>query len=162
MRILALDLATKTGWACHLPGRGEEIFSGVQDFNLKRGESQGMRWVRFTRWLQGMLADSRPHVVVYERPHHRGGAPTEVAVGFATHLQSTIEGWNEQHLEHQIEYAPCHTATLKKFATGKGNASKKAMIDAFIRKFNRRPIDDNEADAVWHPPHCKDEFGGVA
>jgi hypothetical protein len=42
MNILTLDLATKTGWASNILGRR----SGVVEFQLKRGESPGMRFLR--------------------------------------------------------------------------------------------------------------------
>ena len=45
--ILALDLATKTGWA--LQDRTGAIASGMQEFSLKRGESKGMRFLRFRK-----------------------------------------------------------------------------------------------------------------
>lgn len=38
---------------------------------------------------------------------------------------------------------------LKKFATGNGNASKEDMKQAYAERFNRLPLDDNEADAFW-------------
>ena len=46
--ILALDLGSTCGWALRPDGRLE---SGVQVFDLKRGESPGMRFVRFSAWL---------------------------------------------------------------------------------------------------------------
>ena len=36
---------------------------------------------------------------------------------------------------------------LKKYATGNGNASKDDMKQAYTARFNRLPLDDNEADA---------------
>lgn len=46
-------------------------------------------------------------------------------------------------------------ATLKKFATGKGNAPKDAMIAAAIRRFGFAGSDNNEADAylLWCLAH---------
>ena len=46
MRILALDLATKTGWALW---DGARIESGVQDFTKGRGESNGMLLLKFNK-----------------------------------------------------------------------------------------------------------------
>lgn len=37
--------------------------------------------------------------------------------------------------------------TVKKFATGSGNASKDEMVEAMIKKYGITPEDDNEADA---------------
>lgn len=45
-----------------------------------------------------------------------------------------------------IEVPP---ATLKKYATGKGNASKSEMLAAAIRRLDYPGADDNEADALW-------------
>jgi hypothetical protein len=56
MNILALDLGTRTGWAMAENGRTK---SGVQLFDVKRGESPGMRYLRFNRWLEDMAAGER-------------------------------------------------------------------------------------------------------
>ena len=68
--ILALDLGSRTGWALWDGVRTE---SGVQIFDLKRGESPGMRFVRFNGWLSSWATDGhRPSLVAYEQTHHRG------------------------------------------------------------------------------------------
>lgn len=137
MRILTLDLATKTGWATNYPEA-----SGVDTFDVRRGESPGTRYLRFTGWLREKIDLIRPELVVYEKAHHRGGAATEVAVGFATHLQSVCAAAG-------IEHAAIHTSTIKKYATGKGNAGKAEMMAAYQKRWGRAPIDDNECDARW-------------
>ena len=135
MKVLALDLATKSGWATNV-GRQ----SGVQTFDVKRGESPGMRFLRCRAWLQEMLdLLGGIDVIVYEQAHHRGGAATAVCVG----LVSTVLTFAA---EHGIETMPVHTAELKKFATGRGNAPKAAMIEA-AKARGWSSADDNEADA---------------
>jgi Holliday junction resolvasome RuvABC endonuclease subunit len=114
MRILALDFATKTGWAT-------AGLSGVQVFDTKRGESPGMRFLRFRAWLAETIALSQPAVIAYEQPHHRGGPATEVAYGFLTEVKTACAG-------KMIELMPVHSSTLKKWATGKGNAGKGEMV----------------------------------
>ena len=49
--------------------------------------------------------------------------------------------------KYNIETMPVHTATLKKFATGNGRASKEDMVKAAIQR-GWNPVDDNEADAI--------------
>jgi len=84
MKILALDLGTKTGWALAENDRTE---SGVQVFDVRRGESPGMRYLRFNRWLEELTgATPKPDLIAYEQPHHRGGAATEIAAGFSTRV----------------------------------------------------------------------------
>ena len=136
MRILALDLATKTGWA-HSSGP-----SGVQSFALRRGDSSGMRFVYLRAWLTRMEENEPFDLIAYEQPHHRGGRATEVLLGLAT----TVQGWAA---ENGKEVTTRSTSELKKHATGKGKASKLSMMLSAERKFGREPEDDNEADAMW-------------
>lgn len=139
--VLALDTATLTGWAMRL---GQTIHSGTQSFqhDAKR-ESQGMRFLRFSKWLRSMIQDHKVKLVCYEQPHQRGGAATTVAVGLTTHLMSVCE-------EYGVQYAAVHTATLKLHATGKGNAGKGQMEEAAkAAGWWHSGMDDNEVDARW-------------
>lgn len=42
-----------------------------------------------------------------------------------------------------------NVASIKKFATGSGRATKLDMINACVTKYNYRPRTDDEADAFW-------------
>jgi Holliday junction resolvasome RuvABC endonuclease subunit len=55
-----------------------------------------------------------------------------------------LSAWCEQHA---IPYQGVPVGTIKRHATGKGNANKDAMLDA-VRGWGYAPIDDNEADAI--------------
>ncbi|HEA68402.1 MAG TPA: hypothetical protein ENI07_16510, partial [Desulfobacterales bacterium] len=86
MNILALDLATKTGYACRYdsPTLANRIISGVQVFDVKRGESPGVRFLRCRAWLNEMNDLVKPDIISYEQAHHRGGAATACGVGLVT------------------------------------------------------------------------------
>jgi hypothetical protein len=146
--ILALDCATKTGWA--LIANGKVFESGVQDFSRRRGESNGGMFLRFRSWLLGMMGLYT--FVVYEQAHHRGGAATEICVNLTGRVQ-------EVAAEHNIEYATYHTASLKKWATGKGKGDKSEMIKAAQAKTGKEPQDDNEADAILLGLMAWEEYG---
>jgi len=135
IKILALDLATKTGWA-HSDGP-----SGVQSFALSRGESPGMRFLKFRGWLDRVATEAPFQVVAYEQPHLRGGHATEVLAGMVGILQA----WAA---DHGIETVMRHSGEIKRHATGKGNANKDAMIET-AKERGWSPEDDNEADALW-------------
>lgn len=151
MNILALDCATRTGWAVQLDGH---IESGVQDFSRKRGESgNGLIFLRFRGWLINNFKNSGIKVIAYEQAHHRGGASTEIGVNLTGRIQ-------EFAAENNIEYMAVHTGTIKKFATGSGTAGKPAIMDWFKSKTGRAPIDDNEADAMALLWYVKSELGG--
>lgn len=152
MIILSLDVATKTGWA--LMSSGNVLESGVEDFSRKRGESSGMMFLRFRKWLEFVLKwPVEFDLVVYEQSHFRGGAATEICVNLTGRVQECCA-------EHGIEYATVHTATLKKWATGHGKASKEDMIKRAKEILKRDPIDDNEADAVLIGAWATQEYGG--
>ena len=150
MIILAIDPGTKTGWALG-DGLWIKTISGTQDFSLKRGESPGMKFLMFRSWLVRMIDESSPDMIIFERAHHRGGAATETCVGITTIIQTLCA-------EQSVEYAAIHSATIKKHATGKGNASKEQMMNQAIKK-GWAFQDDNEADALWLLDYSKENYG---
>lgn len=52
-------------------------------------------------------------------------------------------------IERRIPYAIVPPATLKKYATGKGNADKTAMAMAAYKRAGVEFADDNQCDAWW-------------
>lgn len=138
--ILAIDLGTHTGWAIHqLDGT---ITSGTEHFTPKRFEGGGMRYLRFKRWLNEILSSSQHiNAVFFEEVRRHAGVDAAHAYGgFMSHLTA----WCEQH---NIPYQGVPVGTIKKHATGKGNAGKEEMIAAAIKR-SHAPGDDNEADAL--------------
>ncbi len=138
MKVLSLDLATKTGWASYDNGN---VDLGSADFSLKRGESPGMRFLRCRSWLREMKQLlGAIDLIVYEQPHQRGGHPTQVAMGLVAEVLSFAARAN-------IETTSYHATNLKKWSTGKGNAKKEDMIKE-AEKRGYIVANDDEADAV--------------
>lgn len=159
--ILALDMATATGWA--LRDRDGTVTSGTQGFDLKRGESTGMRLLRFRRWLREMIWPGyrdrielvgAVDVVAYEQPilHAKRQRNTSVAHNLEGVLLPELEA-------RSINYTNVTPAALKKHATGKGNSGKPAMIAAAEARWGIKPADDNEADALCVLAWALDEIG---
>jgi Holliday junction resolvasome RuvABC endonuclease subunit len=97
------------------------------------------------------LVGGQADVIVYEQAHHRGGAATAVCVGLVTEVQAFAA-------EHGIELMPVHTGSLKKWATGRGNATKQEMsVAARLRGWD--PQDHNEADAILLLEYARRELG---
>jgi Holliday junction resolvasome RuvABC endonuclease subunit len=101
-----------------------------------------MRYLRFGKWLDQTLDVTGGIDAVYfeEVRRHAGTDAAHIYGGFLAALSS----WCEQH---GIAYQGVPVGTIKRFATGKGNAHKQAMIAA-IRERGFEPKDDNEADAI--------------
>ena len=138
MNILAIDPGTHCGWASF---DGERVESGVHEFRLGRGDSPGMRFLQFNAWLAEMIALVKPTLIVFERPHLRGGYATDLLVGFTTRIE-------ERCAEAGLECHAVHSATLKKAATGSGRADKLGMMRAMSERYGRTIDNDNEADAL--------------
>jgi len=138
--VLALDLGQKAGWA--LRGADGQITSGVMEFRPGRFEGAGMTFLRFKRWLAEMksAAGGIDAVFFEEVRAHAATLAAQVHGGFLAHLSAWCE-------HHEIPYSGVPVGTIKRHVTGKGNASKQAVIEA-VRTLGHDPVDDNEADAL--------------
>ena len=139
--ILALDLGTTTGWACR--PRDDTIVHGWASFKPGRYEGGGMRYLRFKQWLgelDGTLGGELQAVYFEEVRRHASTDSAHVYGG----LMATLTAWCEHR---KIPYQGVPVGTIKKHATGKGNADKAAMVEAMQQRGH--PLtDDNEADSL--------------
>ncbi len=138
--ILALDLGTTTGWALRLATG--QILHGSVSFRPSRFDGGGMRFVRFSAWLDTLIADAGSLEAIYfeEVRRHLGVDAAHLYGGFL----ATLTAWCEHR---SIAYQGVPVGTIKRHATAKGNAGKDAVIAAVTaRGFS--PKDDNEADAI--------------
>jgi Holliday junction resolvasome RuvABC endonuclease subunit len=132
-----LDLGTKTGFAIW---KGGEVMSGVKRLRHDRRAS-GVRFSDFRNWLIAAIKACDPDSVYFERVYaHKGTEAAHVYGGFMYTLAAVCE-------EMRIRCVGIPVGTIKKFAAGKGNATKEEMI-AFARSKGFDPADDNEADAL--------------
>lgn len=139
MRILGIDPGTKCGWAIN----NGLIESGVWNLAPGRHEGGGMRGLKLRHQLDSLRqASNEPMVVFYELVRrHLGTDAAQIYGG----IVMVLTAWCD---EHGIPYEGLPVGTVKKHATGKGNASKEEMIQAAQQKFGIEPRDDNEADAL--------------
>ena len=152
--VLALDLGTTTGWALRAQDGG--ITSGTMTFRPSRFEGGGMRYLRFRGWLAEIarLSGGLARIGFEEVRAHAGTDAAHLYGGFLAHLSAWCE-------ERGIPYEGVPVGTIKRFATGRGNADKAAMIAA-IRARGFAPADDNEADAIALLLWLTDARGGRA
>ena len=140
LTVLAIDLGTTTGWA--LRARDQQIAHGFISLKPQRFEGGGMRFLRFKRWLselKDMATDI--HAVYFEEVRRHAGVDAAHVYGG---LMATLTTWCEHH---KVPYQGVPVGTIKKHATGKGNASKDDVIAA-MRALGHPVTDDNEADAL--------------
>ncbi|SFB02883.1 Holliday junction resolvasome RuvABC endonuclease subunit [Collimonas sp. OK607] len=140
LTVLAIDLGTTTGWA--LRSRDHQIAHGFVSLRPQRFEGGGMRYLRFKRWLSEIkVAANDIHAVYFEEVRRHAGVDAAHVYGG---LMATLTAWCEHH---NIPYQGVPVGTIKKHATGKGNAGKEDVIVA-MRAKGHPVTDDNEADAL--------------
>lgn len=132
-KILALDIATKTGWKT-------ETSSGVWDLKPNRGESEGMRVVRFKSKVKELIQLEEINIISYERP----GGRNKYSIITASEMIGVLK---DLSIEMNVDIACYSSKEIKRFATGNGNCNKEAMIKA-AKELGYHPKDDNEADAI--------------
>lgn len=152
--ILALDLGSATGWA--IRNSRCRILHGTVEFRPTRFEGGGMRYLRFSKWLDQTLEVTGGIDAVYfeEVRRHVGTDAAHVFGG----LLATLTSWCEAH---GIPYQGVPVGTWKRHACGKGNADKQAVIAA-MRERGFEPSDDNEADAIAILLWALETAGGMA
>lgn len=106
--ILGLDLSTKTGWTVRKKDAG--YVSGVEHFRVGTRESKGMVFVKFGRWLTMMVLKYDVDLIVYEMPHHQGGAATNLLIGLATEIKKV-----HSHLLDLAQKKEEYLSTLTEF-----------------------------------------------
>lgn len=156
-RILALDLGTRMGYAVGI--NGKLLISATREDKPGRYSGGGMRYLQFRNWLTEVHASTAFDRVYFEEVRrHLSTDSAHVYGGLLAHLTAWCE-------EHHIPYEGLPVGTIKKDATGKGNASKEDIILAMIDRWGKpldkgrwttpkkgkptfKSRDDNEADAM--------------
>jgi len=166
LKILALDLGTKTGWALSDNGvvtSGTWVLAKPEEIERMRAEGLDRCCDFRSQRLRQHIDNIDPHVVYFEDIQF---AKTLLQVQLWASLRAMV--WLRSSISQVVAV---DVGTLKKFATGKGNADKEHMAAAAIKQGafllgrNRKgkpvtikpepggesgPVaDDNEIDAWW-------------
>lgn len=140
MRIVSLDLGSVTGFAVKSENG---LSSGTLNFK-KSGKFHDSGYKALYDWLRAFLEGPHEHpwvTVVVERPHAgRFLAPVRILFG----LLAVVHLFCDLFKIRLVEYSP---KEIKKFWTGKGNASKDEMVAKTQEKFPR-VTDHNQSDAI--------------
>jgi crossover junction endodeoxyribonuclease RuvC len=140
--ILALDIATRTGFAIlRADGR---IESGTEHFDIRRHEHEGHRFIRFRHWLLDVKQAHGPlERIAFERVVHVGDGQAYAAQLYGGFMACLLMFC----AHHEIPQVGFAVGAIKKAWTGKGNAKKDQMV-ARCKELGFLPRDDNEADAI--------------
>ena len=158
--VLALDVATVTGWAvgpigAAAPATALEASAGITDpqplsgthrIGIK-GTKDGAFFSAYEHWLRDLVAVHAPDYIVYEAPYISTDKHIKTArrlLGMAAITEMTA---------HQlgVKVFEANNATVRKHFCGKGNAPRGELKRMVQEECTRRGwvfTDDNEADAL--------------
>jgi len=142
--ILALDLATNTGWCCGKPTDANPEFG---HFTIPpTGDDVGRFGLTFAAWLKGVVIARRPELLIFEAPilpKKTQPMTTRKLMGLAVLTEMIARSQNVRCREGRA-------SSVKKHFTGYGHAKKVDTIE-ICRRYGWRVTTDDEADAcaLW-------------
>ena len=141
---IAFDPGKITGIAAHADD------GGILTTSIRLRKYQGGQ---FFYMLQAAITPT-----LYKLGAYRDFMPTKVIIERAGHFKS----WHAAHVQHAVgAYIEAwafelnlpvryvSAGEMKKHATGKGNASKKLILEAFRKKWGEKVTDEHEVDAAF-------------
>jgi len=153
MNVLALDLATNSGWALgalgdHVPAFGSIRF-GARDC------SHEARFAHALQWISDFLKRHEADVLVFEEPLHFGlrrnasnAGNDEISYGLAAIVQAVA------HLRGVYDVRQARVVDIRRFFLGDNPKRKIAKRETIgrCRALGLNVEDDNQADAIalWH------------
>jgi hypothetical protein len=151
-RVLALDLATTTGWAYGTPGSIPQC--GHLRFS-KPGTSRAATYRVFRRWLDETWGarEEIPELIVYESPAvgmHMGGKTNVDTLKLLSGLAEHLEEWAYQ----KTELREASVSQVRSHFIGQNLKSKIAKPMVFEQclalGWEVETTDESDACALWH------------
>lgn len=150
--VLALDLATHTGWAHWREGLKSPVYGTIE---LSPGADIGRFILDFRHELTNMLATYKITDVAYERPWVNPGRDDEnlimklFGLGTETAATSRAAGAGYQAIE---------TKAMRKFWTGTAHHEDKRKDLSYVRSDGRRQVCNSPRDVgkYWSIVHARD------
>lgn len=164
MKILALDTATRTGWAVLASGI---VTSGAFDCHIRTQptlclpkDHAGKRFHLFRTQLMELIHVNRPDLIVYEAVvggRSAGGNTSMIQKGLEAILH--MEAYHSFGGHDPIPVWSFAAATIKKWATGNGQLTHESKVEMMRLAFETfkdqefiqtaKGLDDNQCDALW-------------
>lgn len=135
--ILALDLGNNFGFAIK---QSATIDSGFDRLVNKAGSEPGKKFHLFDTWLNYDLPKGIKYVYYEEVMRHASLYNARAYCGYLAILQAWC-------VKNQIECRGVGVKTIKKFWTGRGNATKQMMIEEAKRR-GFEVVSHDEVDAI--------------
>lgn len=137
VKILGLDVSTKTGWA--IGTIGGEYERGVIQFKPDAA-NRFSRWQLYATHLSRLVVSRNVDVCFIEGYGYSNQHTLVPLVEIGSVLRMALA-------KHEIPWYEVAPTSLKKFVAGAGNVKKQMMLLCMYKHFGLSIEDDNEADA---------------
>lgn len=153
MRVLALDLSTKVGFAVDAPDGSARPRTGVWKLPIVAADDYGTMGLALQQWLRGLVGMTGAEMLAYEAPLVRAGGAfngaftnahtVRIQLGFTMAAQIVAA-------ERRLPVVAAAVQTIRKHFCGHGHAKKPAVMER-CRVLGWEIADHNAADAaaVW-------------
>lgn len=151
MRVIGLDLGSRTGFAWTDDSEVRIDQSGVMDFQLRHYEGGGLRLLRFDKFIAELLDHDGTVLVYFEEVIWRVGAhgPSKGDLGPGAAIYGEFSGALMMACQRaEVAFEGLKVGQIKKFATGRGNANKEEMVASAKREYGLATDSDDQADAL--------------
>ncbi len=144
MNLAALDLSlTATGWA-----RDGAVGVISPPGRVGKGTAR-LAWLRETLLER---VDGADLVVIEGYSFHSRGRGTIARAELGGVIRLALH-------DRRIPWVEVSPSSLKRYATGKGNSPKEAVLASAIRRLGYPGHSDDEADALWLLAMARDHYG---
>lgn len=144
MKVLAADLSlARTGWCdsrCH-------------DVIVTKPTTPRVERIRLICGVLLSVAElDDTDLLVVEGPSYASRGSATIDLG-------RLHGVLEHEAQGRLVFVTMAPSSLKKYATGKGNAGKAEVLTSAVRRLGYEGSDDNVADALWLHAAVMDALG---
>ena len=145
--ILALDLASVTGWCHGVPGATRSPRIGVIRLrpNSATGAAYGVIGAGMEEWLCDLIPVIQPQLIIYEAPllRHKGAAAARIALGLAMIVETVAH-------QFAVRAAENHAGNTRRLVMGKGNPTKDEIVAwCLAQGWNPPTHDAADAALLW-------------
>lgn len=140
VKVAGLDLSMTASGVCHIGDDTDlECQTGVCWHLIKPRKDKDLRLPEIKSRIKQLVTGHEFVLLEMLPPHMK-------AAGITGMVQGVVR---EMLLEQGSRYGDVGPSSLKKYATGKGNASKTEMALAALKRGGLEFSNDNECDAWW-------------
>lgn len=150
VRVLALDVATATGWCTDGPSGGKPLFGTFRIHH--EGDDLGDAYVEYNQRLRWLIQEHKPDKLIFEAPLPRGGkgAFRGDSAAAARKLMGLAAMTEFVGCSLELDVWEVSISEIRRHFVGDGSADKEHVWKMCrLLGWNPQTYDESDAGAVW-------------